>query len=548
MRRSLTVLCTGLLMVSGSAFAFDYSPTQTKVRVDRIAPAAISQNVVDGVLADAALVKGTDLLVATPDGSRVDSIQGSLSDPLSGDLGKATRDFIVTHGKLFNVPANRGEGTLKMVKAEETAGANHFYYQMVIDGVPVQDSVIDLHVGKDRRIQLANGSFPTVKEITNQISINRIDAIASAKRALNAKTVRCAPKADMVVVAEKGTGRMAFNVKIATSNPMGDWEVLIDAETGKEISRLNQMVFVDEFEGTGNVYLHSPLKGSDSVEVLPHLSVQGKLIGLYAEAVNEDTAGSFNASNSHIYAPDNTHFDEAMIYYHVTKIHDYFKKLGHNKMDHSMKANVHVGDKYDNAYYSPMEDAMSFGDGNRFNDLAKEDVVAYHEYSHAALNPIVSLNYSKESGAINEGQADYFACSFTDNPKLGEYVVQKMGKDCLRNLVNNLQYPKDITNEVHADGRIWGAVLWDLRGALGAEVSDLLISKSFYYLKPGSPKFANGLSAIITADKNLYEGKNKATILEVFQKRGIAPASLDSNSLNSSDLKRMQTFRSIHGK
>ena len=38
---------------------------------------------------------------------------------------------------------------------------------------------------------------------------------------------------------------------------------------------------------------------------------------------------------------------------------------------------------------------------------------------------------------------------------------------CLRRLDSNKRYPKDIVNEVHADGEIWSACLWELRAALG---------------------------------------------------------------------------------
>jgi len=222
--------------------------------------------------------------------------------------------------------------------------------------------------------------------------------------------------------------------------------------------------------------------------------------------------------------------------------------LGFHKLDRPMKATVHYKDNFDNAYFSPMEGAMYFGDGNKLNDLAKEEDVAFHEYSHAVLSQIVSLAYSGESGAMNEGQADYFACSFTNDPKLGQWTVAKMGKDCLRNLENTFHYPQDIQNEVHADGRIWGGTLWDLRKALGASVSDKIIFGSFSYLKPGKSKFVDGMNAIITADGNLFGGRNKAKIIEVFQKRGISSATTEGRLLTSDDIKRTRLFRDVQEK
>ncbi|MBU1106751.1 MAG: M36 family metallopeptidase, partial [Candidatus Riflebacteria bacterium] len=244
--------------------------------------------------------------------------------------------------------------------------------------------------------------------------------------------------------------------------------------------------------------------------------------------------------------PANTHFDEVGMYNYITTIHDFFKTLGHSKLDRPMKAIVHLGDKYDNAYFSPWENKMAFGDGDKFNVLSREAGVAYHEYSHAMLNSIKSLTYSGESGAINEGQADYFACTVTNDPLLGEWAVAKMNKPYLRILENDLEYPKDIQGEVHADGKIWGAVLWDLRKALGKDVSDVIIYRSLYNLKSSSAKFIDGYNAIVTADKDFFEGKNIAQIDKVFAKRGIIASNYNGAVLTAEDLKEIRLFNEAH--
>jgi len=548
MMKRFSVLLLGIFLIcSQSLPAFDFSPTQTPGKIVRARPAQPAPELVEKILSNEVLAKGLDCMVTSVSGNAPDSLRGELSEPLKGDLTEATKKYLISHADLFNIPINKNKNVLKLLKQVEAAGAHHFYYQMDLNGVPVHEAVIDLHVGKDKRIQLANGAFPTVREITNQISIGRIEAIAAAKRSVGIKKVRGVPKAELVVYPSNEKGIMAYRVKISSNDPLGDFDVLIDAETGKEISRLNQLVFIDTHSGKGSVFVNHPLVSSATVEDLLHLTTHG-LKGLYADVANEDAEASVNEKDEHIYDPDNTHFDESMIYFQINRIHDFFKSLGHDKMDKPMRATVHVGDNYDNAYYSPWEDAMSFGDGSKFNDLAKEEAVCWHEYSHAALNPIVSLNYSKESGAMNEGQADYFACSLSDDPKLGEYVCAKMNKPYLRILTNSLHYPEDIQGEVHADGKIWGGVLWDLRTALGPKVSDLLIHKSFYYLKPGSPKFIDGMNAILTADKNLFEGKNSDKIREVFKKRGISTQTSEGAIVDGTDIKRMKLFRNVHEK
>jgi len=550
--RKLSLFALAGMMAVAPAFAFDVSPTQTPVKVFKHGHVTPSPKVIDAALADEKIAKGIEVLALSDDGRSVNSLRGNLSDTLTGDLDKASRDFLRTHPSLLNIPTHRGaDDMVKLISQEEAAGGTHLSYQMRLDGVRVLESNVDLHIGKDKTLQLVNGSFPQMKEVTNQISIGRIEALAASKRALGAKSLRATPKAELVIVPQNdGTGLMAYEVKMASTEPLGDYEILINAETGKEISRINNMVFAEpvpaeeKITGKGTVYQNHPLISALTSEVLPHLDGHA-LVGKYAKIVNEDTTGATNEKDEYVYDPNDTHFDEVQMYYFINKVHDFYAAMGFKKLDFPIKATVHKGDKYDNAYFSPMENAMAFGDGNKLNDLSKEETVCWHEYSHAAIAQIQSLKYAGESGAINEGQADYFACSLSNDPKLGEWAMKKLNKPWLRNVTDNLHYPEDIQGEVHADGRIWGVVLWDLRIALGAQVSDPLIYNSHYYLKSTTPKFIDGLNAIIAADANLYNGQYKTQILEVFKKRGIG-AGNGTTVLENKDLKSIQTFRSVH--
>ncbi len=530
--------------------AFDASPTTVKSKPLTHPTVKVSPSLLDALFEDDALARGVEMMEVAPDGRRIESLRGTLSEPLSGDLAAAARQFITTHPRMFNIPDTKDEYLLATVRSEEAAGGSHFAWQMVVDGVRVHEAFISIHLGKDRRVQLVNGSLPTIREYANQISLGRIQAIAAAKRAIGATTFIGIPRAELTILPLRdGRGLMVYNVKFSTTAPLGDWEVLIDADTGKEVSRLNQMAFAPEtVTGQGAVFPNHPLVASEpTVVALPHLTAR-TCKGLYADVKNEDGPESTASDNVHIYPPHHTHFDEVNVYHYINRVHDFFKGLGFNKLDFPITATVHYGTNYDNAFFSPWSNSMAFGDGSRFNDLAQEESVCFHEYSHAMINQIVRLNYSNESGAINEGQADYFACSLSDDDKVGEWVCAKMGKPYLRILTNDLHYPENIQGEVHADGKIWGAVLWDIRKALGAKVADLLIYSSFYYLKAGSPKFLDGANAIISADKNLNAGANVEALTKIFKDRGIFNKSVYNGSvLDAVDLKRISLFRSVHG-
>ncbi|MBF0406399.1 MAG: M36 family metallopeptidase [Candidatus Riflebacteria bacterium] len=553
MRKLFTSVALSLALgITSSAYCFDFSPTQTPSKKETVKSGKVQISpVLLSALAKMKLATNIEMVSFSDDGMRLSSIRGKLSTPISGDLENGAKSYLIDNSVIFNLPSKKSSD-LKTIETEEMNGLNSVTFEMYFDKYPVRDAQIQVNIGKDKTVQLVNGSFPTVNEITNSIAISQEEAISAAKKAIGTADQRSEISSKLVVFPkEDGSAVMAYQMMIPSEKPLGDFEVLVNAENGEVLWQLNQMAFENAtlasptVTGLGSVFVNHPLVASATNVPLHHLTTK-TLEGLYAKVVNEDTAGSISETYEHVYDPDNTHFDESNIYFYITNVHDFFKNLGYNKLDKPLKAVVHYGTKYDNAYFSPQTNSMAFGDGNKLNDLAKEESVCYHEYSHAHVQQIVVLNYSKESGAINEGQADYFGCSLSNDPILGEYAVQKMGKPWLRNLTDNLHYPEDIQGEVHADGRIWGVVLWDLRLALGAEKSDKIIEQSFYSLKAGSPKFIDGYNAILVADKTLFNSENTPVITQVFQKRGIAPASYNGTVLTGKDLDVIGKFNAVH--
>lgn len=560
-KRSFQKLCfiviSYIFVVSSLIQAFDVSsttPTSSVTSAMKSKPIKISDKFIKNFLHNAKLSTNVELLLLTEDGNYIKSIRGSLGKVSDGDLSIAVKRYLLENSVLFNIPINKGDRVLFLNRSEDLTHGNYLEYQMILDGVKVYESYIGVSLDKKRNVLCVSGSFPTIEEFDNEIKIGRIQAILIAKKLVGAKKIVGTPKSELMIYPENGKGRMAYNVKFSSLEPLGDWELLIDAETGKEILRYNQMAYNTSANttttvqtGKGSVFPNHPLiqKEPEVVELKNLTSYSLK--GLYADVRNDDFPNAIASDYIHIYPPENTHFDEVNIYYHINQIHSFFKKMGFNKLDSPIVAIVHYGNEYDNAFFSPFTNTLSFGDGKKFNNLAREESVCYHEYSHAMLSQIVRLNYSGESGAINEGQADYFACSLSNDDKIGEYVVAKLNKPYLRVLTHNLHYPEDIQGEVHADGRIWGGTLWDIRNELGKDIADVVIYNSFYYLKSGSPKFIDAANAIIVADKNIFGGANANRLNEVLKKRGIFnKSSYDGALFDKSDIIKMKNFYKIH--
>lgn len=212
----------------------------------------------------------------------------------------------------------------------------------------------------------------------------------------------------------------------------------------------------------------------------------------------------------------------------------------------------------------------AYGHGYLFNDLAKDGPVVYHEGMHSISTPIAGLRAAPEGGAINEGQADLWAYSITEDKVLGNYVVngwrrrarvRSLGgnpdlRQWIRHADSGLTYSRLGTSggsnfQVHRDGEIYASAMHDIRELmlmfqtggpykrpnfitgeasdsiqLGKETWERIFLGSIYILGTMEPDtFVRTRDAMITADAFLYPsdpldpqapGLHRALIEQVF--------------------------------
>ena len=78
---------------------------------------------------------------------------------------------------------------------------------------------------------------------------------------------------------------------------------------------------------------------------------------------------------------------------------------------------------------------------------------------------------------------------------------------CLRRLDSGKKYPADVVGQVHADGQIWSAALWQIRGLLGPEKADRLILQH-HFLIAKDASFNNAANALLTTITAFIGGAN----------------------------------------
>lgn len=443
---------------------------------------------------------------------------------------------------------------LRLEGARESVLGTHVTFQQLQDGLPVtggwirvdvdnagnifgiQNDLIPMRLVKDAskaqaKRQAASPGKYTVKE-----------AIEAARKSLGKKAGPGATVVsdERVAFPVKGVPRNAIKLVLVSVKPRGEWKVYVDLVSGKVLAKVP---LLKDATGKGRVFDPNPvvalddstLKDSSKIPDAAYRDVD--LLGLDGKGFldgsfvsTRTTPGRKKKANLDFrFRRGVKAFTEAMVYFHIDRVQRYVQDLGFtNVLNQPIAVNV-VGQTDDNSHYSPVTKDLFFGTGG-VNDSEDAEIVL-HEYGHAIQDAQVpGFGRSPECGAMGEGFGDYLAGSFFAEhkparlrPCVGTWDAVSYSHDdppCLRRLDSKKKYPKDVDGEVHDDGEIWSACLWEIRTALGARSADKLVLASHSLLSP-TATFADGANALISADAQLNAGQNKVAIRAVFVRRGI---------------------------
>ena len=478
--------------------------------------------------------------------SKIEGVEAS-RDPVT----TAKRAVAALAGKI-RIAADLSD--LKLEGTRESILGTHVTFQQLHDGLPVTGGWIRVDADKTGKVfNMLNDLIPVgvLKQASNEQAKRQAaspgkytvkEAFAEARKALGKKAgpSLTVVSNEIVSLPVKGMPRQAIKLVLVSKKPRGEWKVYVDLVTGKVLAKV---LLLKDATGKGRVFDPNPvvaldnstLKDSSKIpdtayrEVdLPELDGKGFLDGPFVST--RTTPGRAKKMNLDFrFRRGKKAFTEAMVYFHIDRVQRYIQDLGFaNVLNRPIAVNV-VGQSDDNSHYSPVTKDLFFGTGG-VNDSEDAEIIL-HEYGHAIQDAQVpGFGRSSEGGAMGEGFGDYLAGSFFAEhkparlrPCVGTWDGVSYSHDdppCLRRLDSKKNYPKDVTGEVHDDGEIWSACLWEIRTALGARAADKLVIASHSLLSP-TALFADGANALITADAQLNAGKNEAVIRDVFVRRGI---------------------------
>jgi hypothetical protein len=484
------------------------------------------------------------------------TLMGELSAP---DTIVSSADVEAWMGRSAALFGWREDASDLFLRAQvESPMGRHFTFEQRVDGVVVHGAEVKVHV--DRRgtvVAVNNGYVPAIALPTLVPTFPSARAIDVATERLpsrdRAPVEEHRPTAELVVDASHGTPTLAWRVVVVTERRT--WEAFVDATSGRmrgEPVDLNRYGGAGDavdgkgadagsakggkggtgggtgggnVSGTGKVFNvnavvatqnNNLVDANDAATAVPStayatvtllgLDGTGKLDGKFASGSGSRRRVSVT-SNKFLFERNTSGFNETMGYHYIDYTQRYIQSLGFTTVNN--RRQVFSVDRLadDNSYYSPSTKAITFGIGGV--DDAEDAEVIVHEYGHSIQdNQVVNYGLTAQGGAMGEGFGDYLAGSVLAQLSGGfqdtciadwDAVSYTSGTPhCLRRLDSTKHFPEAWVNEVHDDGEMWSATLWQIRGALGAAVADKVVLQS-HFLLTSSANFSDGANALVTA-------------------------------------------------
>ncbi|MFE4825044.1 M4 family metallopeptidase [Streptomyces sp. NPDC056704] len=390
---------------------------------------------------------------------------------------------------------------------KDADGTVHTRYERTYNGLPVLGGDLVVHeskAGKTEGVTKAVKTAIKVASLKPQVTTAKAEkqALTAAKAAGSEKTTADrAPR--KVIWAATGKPTLAYETVVGGLQDDGtpnELHVITDAATGK---KLYEYQGIETGTGktlySGTVTLNTTLSGSTyqltdgtrgghKTYNKSHTTTSSAGT-LFTDA--DDTWGTGAASSS---TTDQTAAADAAYGAQVTW--DFYKntfgRSGIKNNGVAAYSRVHYGSAYVNAFWDDSCFCMTYGDGSGNTHPLTSLDVAGHEMSHGVTANTAGLNYSGESGGLNEATSDIFGTGVEfyagNSSDVGDYLIgEKIN-------INGDGTPLRYMDQPSKDGgsaNYWSSSV----GNLDVHYSSGVANHFFYLLSEGSgAKTINGVS------------------------------------------------------
>ncbi|MFJ3225394.1 M4 family metallopeptidase [Streptomyces sp. NPDC086783] len=382
-------------------------------------------------------------------------------------------------------------------------GSVHTRYERTYAGLPVLggDLVVDTAAsGKTEGVVKATKATIKVASLTPAVTASKAEkqALSAARDAGSEKTeADRAPR--KVIWAANGKPALAYETVVGGLQEDGtpnELHVVTDAATGKKLYEYQGIE-----TGTGNTQYSGTVPLTTTLSGSTYTLNDGARGGHKTYNLNRgtsgtgtlfsqtsDTWGNGTTSNAATAGAD-AHYGAAVTW-------DFYKnsfnRSGIKNNGVGAYSRVHYGNAYVNAFWDDGCFCMTYGDGSGNAKPLTSIDVAGHEMSHGVTSNTAGLNYSGESGGLNEATSDIFGTGVefyaNNSSDVGDYLIGE--KIDINGNGTPLRY-QDKPSKDGASKDSWYSGI----GSIDVHYSSGPANHFFYLLSEGSgAKVINGVS------------------------------------------------------
>ncbi|MER6506082.1 M4 family metallopeptidase [Nonomuraea sp. NPDC001636] len=429
--------------------------------------------------------------------------------------------------------------------------------------------------GAQREVTGAGGRFLTELDVNTTPTVTPALAARLARaRLVRDDQVRATVKATPgeLVVLPRGKGVLAWHVTLTGADAARKRPVLldayVDAHSGRPLFALDRLRMEGPATGSGqtahgrtvplNVYQRAdgayelrdrarPMWNGTTGEILTYDAAGADVQQFLEPGVPAGTELAKSAAPA--FGPEHTESGAVDAQWGAGKVYEYYKGLGRDGLDgkggtmYSVVNVTYYGSPFENAFWDGTKMVYGGGGADLHSFAASLDVVG-HEMTHGVITHSADLVYQGQSGAMNEGLADYFGnaiqtgalgipMSDPDASLLGEDLCKSLppAQCATRDLDDDRNAVKDYlgvttaidAGGVHLNSTIFSGALWDVREQLGAGFDKVVYKALTEYMTP-LDDFADGRRAVESAARAArLPARDRLAIALAFERHGIRP-------------------------
>jgi Zn-dependent metalloprotease len=415
---------------------------------------------------------------------------------------------------------------------KDADGTVHTRYERTYGGLPVLggDLIVDTaKSGATERVVKATNAAIAVADLTPSVTTGAAEKQAVSRAKALGSTKSAADSARKVIWAASGKPVLAYETVVGGLQDDGtpnQLHVITDAATGK---KLFEYQGIENATGTGKTLysgtvsldttlsgttysLTDATRGGHKTYNLKHgTSGTGTL---FTQTTNTWGTGTASSSTTDVTAAADAAYgaQETWDFYKNT-----FGRSGIKNNGVGAYSRVHYGSSYVNAFWDDSCFCMTYGDGSGNTHPLTSLDVAGHEMSHGVTANTAGLNYSGESGGLNEATSDIFGTGVefyaNNSSDVGDYLIgEKIN-------INGDGTPLRYMDKPSKDGG--SADSWYSGvGNLDVHYSSGPANHMFYLLSEGSgTKVINGTTyTSTTSDGVAVAGIGRAAALQIWYK------------------------------